>query len=141
MWPTFIAVTTSTIFFRYQSLDIAAMATIEHAGNEIVEADVTSMVTFTSSSPRAAVNADGVLSVVSSSGDASFAVGVTALVSDTPTQLVPMSAAVSEEQVRSSVLAMMLMLLVARQTLSALSCRVCHCMSTNVTQAAMRITF
>ena len=88
------------LFRRYQSLEVAALAAIEHDGNELNDVDVTGMVTFTASSPRIQVTPSGTVNVISGNGNANFAVSVVTLVSDTALRIVPLASSISEDQVR-----------------------------------------
>ena len=79
---------------------MAALAAIEHDGNELHDVDVTGMVTFTASSPRVQVTPTGTVSVILGTGNANFAVSVVTLVSDTALSIVPLASSISEDQVR-----------------------------------------
>jgi hypothetical protein len=84
-----------------------AQGRIQHGGDILEGVDLTSLVTFTASSPRVGISSAGLLSVVQGTGDASFSVGVVTPVSGTGLTTKRLQATISEQAVRQRLLTSM----------------------------------
>jgi hypothetical protein len=84
---------------RYQELPVAAFARVEHGETVLHDVDISSLVTFVTSSPRVAVSSTGLLQVVQGDGAANFTVSIAMPNFDTSLAVTHLQGAISEEPV------------------------------------------
>lgn len=85
---------------RYQQLQVQALATLSSGGRSVSDVDLSSLVSFTSSSPRLDVDSSGSVSVALRSGDQQGRISVEEHVAGTSMRVAPLRVDVSEEIVR-----------------------------------------